>query len=90
MKGKGNMRTYFLCGKDGFDKELPFMDEGEYDSMHMRESVNSMASIVSSASSSTCPSETPTPKTSNVSTATADFDDRYKSKQTSILEVTCL
>lgn len=92
VKGKGNMRTYFLCGKDGFNKELPVCDETE-----LRASVtslNSMASFVSSPStcSTSFPSPAPTPKTSQVSevSVSEELDLKYKSKRTSILEVTCL
>jgi len=92
VKGKGNMRTYFLCGKDGFKKELPKCDEIE-----LRASVtslNSMASLTSSQStcSTSVPSPAPTPKTSQVSqvSVSEELDLKYKSKRTSILEVTCL
>lgn len=94
VKGKGNMRTYFLCGKEGFKKELPNCDETE-----LRASVTSLNSMLSLASSqSTCstsmPSPAATPKTSQVSEVSVsmhdDLDLKYKSKRTSILEVTCL
>lgn len=127
VKGKGHMKTYFLCGKDGFKKELPKCDDVENgkETRVSQTSLNSMASFMSSPSSSSFyqPTFGPTPKMSqasqlsnisNVSRCTQitnissdsetdqqsvqasnstqgiDLDERYKSKQTSILEVTCL
>lgn len=130
VKGKGTMRTYFLCGKDGFTKELPKWEEyNEHEMRVSQTSLNSMASMMSSPS--TCYSFVPsnfgqTPKTSQVSDSStvtytsqlsnesktsqdfvanvsnvshneqvpqnsqgAEWDKRYSSKQTNILEVTC-
>ena len=74
VKGKGNMRTYFLCGKEGFKKDLPHCDEhvesGKSETRISQTSLNSMASLASSPStcysyvSSNCSS---TPKTSQIS-----------------------
>lgn len=87
VKGKGNMRTYFLCGKDGFTKELPICDETE-----LRASVTSLNSMASLVSSQSMSSPASTPKTSQVSdvSVSEELDSKYKSKRTSILEVTCL
>ena len=84
MKGKGPMKTYFLCGKDGFQKELPKL-EVEKDTLCARPSVSSVNSVGSAYSyvSNT------TSRTSQAS-APESWDERYKSKETSILEVTCL
>ncbi|WAR01722.1 ANPRA-like protein [Mya arenaria] len=96
VKGKGHMRTYLLCGRDGFKKELPYSEQYDNcENLNFRASVtslNSMASLISGASSSftTCPSLEFAHKASQVSTFSEDLDEKYKSKQTSILEVTCL
>ena len=85
VKGKGPMKTYFLCGKDGFMKELPKWEENAKEALCSRPSlcsVNSVGSAYSYVSN-------PTSRTSNTS-APESLDDRYKSKETSILEVTCL
>ncbi len=34
MKGKGTIRTYFLTGKDGFDKPLPDLSKALPESEH--------------------------------------------------------
>ncbi|XP_045175624.2 atrial natriuretic peptide receptor 1-like isoform X2 [Mercenaria mercenaria] len=124
VKGKGNMRTYFLCGKEGFKKDLPKYEEHSETRTggEMRvslTSLNSMASLVSSPS--TCYSfVAQTPKTSQVSNISnmsrsismtnnsnetltpqedihvsensqgSNIDEKFKSKQTGILEITCL
>jgi len=94
VKGKGNMRTYFLCGRDGFEKELPLEHETEEMCMrNIRASVTSLNSMMSyvSQSSISYPSPDSMKKVSLASsTISEDYDDKYKSKQTSILEVTCL
>ncbi|XP_052801340.1 atrial natriuretic peptide receptor 1-like isoform X2 [Mya arenaria] len=97
VKGKGNMRTYFLCGRDGFKKELPYSEQYDNcDNLNFRASVtsmNSMASLISGASSSftTSPSLEFAHKGSQVSsTFSEDLDEKYKSEQTSIFDVTYL
>ncbi|KAL3842855.1 hypothetical protein ACJMK2_020836 [Sinanodonta woodiana] len=91
VKGKGKMKTYFLCGKDGFTKELPNWDEKEtteYSNNVQRPSVTSVFSDMSfvSCASSSSPIVSP-----SLSVSVSDiWDQRYKAKQTSILEVTCL
>ena len=85
VKGKGPMKTYFLCGKDGFKKELPKWDEPEKDLLCARPSVSSVNSVGSAYSFVS----NNTSRTSQTSVPES-LDDRYKSKQTSILEVTCL
>jgi hypothetical protein len=127
VKGKGNMRTYFLCGKEGFKKDLPNCDEnvesGQGGNRVSLTSLNSMASLVSSPStcysfvSSNC---APTPKTSQISNISnfsrsvsihnssndsleekdetivtensqgSEVDEKFKLKETGLLESTCL
>lgn len=121
VKGKGHMKTYFLCGKDGFKKELPKCEESssQHESRISQTSINSMMSLVSSPSSSsfylpTCVSSPKMSQASNISnmsrstqltnlsvdsinenevsvnTRGTDIDEKFKPKQTSVLEVTCL
>ena len=90
MKGKGPMITYFLCGKEGFAKELPQWD-GENDKERLGarpsvSSVNSQGSVYSYVSYNTSNGHSRTSQSS----APESLDDRYKSKEHSILEVTCL
>ena len=85
VKGKGPMKTYFLCGKEGFAKELPQWDENDKDKLCARPSVSSVGSTCSYVSYSTNNNG----RTSQ-SSAPESLDNRYKSKEHSILEVTCL
>lgn len=88
MKGKGPMKTYFLCGKEGFKKELPQCDELYKDKLGARPSISSVNSVGSAYSyvSNTANMNSRTSETSVLES----WDDRYKSKETSIMEVTCL
>ena len=85
VKGKGPMKTYFLGGKDGFKKELPKWEEVQKDTLCARPSVSSVNSVGSAYSY-----VSNNGSRSSQSSAPESLDDRYKAKQTSILEVTCL
>lgn len=106
VKGKGLMRTFFLCGKDGFQKELPFYEDSNDTSDILSKyssvtSLNTMMSLVSSNSTCTtvCPSPTSPrfPKLSQVSCVSQDFiapsdspDIEVDGKLGKIVEITTL
>ena len=94
------MKTYFLCGKEGFKKELPKYDDPD-DTANGRPSVtsiNSMASLTSNPSftgtsvvtQSSPPANSSHSLSLNTSNLPEDWDRQYRSKKTNILEVTCL
>ena len=85
VKGKGLMRTYFLCGKEGFQKELPHCEENSDHTMRASvTSINSMASIVS------YPSTLSSTNSNTNLNVVEEMDVDFKSKVNTILEVTSL
>ena len=88
VKGKGPMKTYFLCGKEGFAKELPqWGEESDKEKLCARPSVSSVNSVGSAYSYVSYNTNNGRPSQSSAPEA---LDDKYRSKEHSILEVTCL